>query len=91
MTYQVVVSRPAQRTLRKLDATVARRVEAAIEGLAREPYPRGVTPLRGYPGVFRLRVGDYRVLYEVADSELIVYVLQVAHRRESYRRPPGVS
>lgn len=51
MTYQVV-SRPAQRTLRKLDATVARRVEAAIEGLTREPYPRGVTPLRATRGCF---------------------------------------
>ena len=85
MSYRVVVERDAQCALRKLDATVARRIEAAIEALADHPYPPHARALTGRPGVLRTRVGDYRILYEVANEALIVYVIRVAHRRESYR------
>lgn len=85
MTYHIVIERGAQRTLRKLDAVARRRVVSAIDALAANPRPAGCCALTGYPGVYRLRVGEYRIVYDTHDSEVIVYVIRVGHRREVYR------
>ncbi|GAA3975592.1 hypothetical protein GCM10022630_17440 [Thermobifida alba] len=61
---------------------MARRVHAAVLALAREPRPSGCRQLSGCPGIWRIRVGEYRVVYSVDDGELVVLALRVAHRRE---------
>ena len=61
------------------------RIAAAIEALAGDPRPSGVTKLRGPEAFYRIRVGDYRVVYAIEDDGLLVLVVRVAHRREVYR------
>ena len=54
--------------------------------LATDPYPRGTRKLLGYDDVFRIRIGQYRVLYSVSEATVIVVVLKIGHRRDVYRR-----
>lgn len=79
------VSRSAERQLRKLSRTDQARVAQAMLALADDPFPKGARKLLGYRDVFRIRVGPYRVLYSVSETELIVVVLKVGHRRGVYR------
>jgi mRNA interferase RelE/StbE len=85
MSYQIQVAPAAVRQLRKLDPSARRRVQAAIELLAENPRPVGARKLVGGQGEWRVRTGDYRVVYEVHDQILLVLVLAVGHRREIYR------
>lgn len=80
--YAVEYDPRAVKELSKLDKTVARRIFTAIDALAAEPRPAGCRALTGYPGLWRIRVGDYRVVYPIKDAELIVLALRVAHRRQ---------
>jgi mRNA interferase RelE/StbE len=86
MTYQVALAPAAARQLRKFDPQVRRRVQAAIELLATEPRPPAATRLVGGAGEWRVRTGEYRIVYEIEDERLIVLVLSVGHRREIYQR-----
>lgn len=83
--YRVELRPAAVRALRKLDPAARRRVQGAIALLARDPRPPGARPLHGRPGL-RVRAGDYRILYTVADDVLLVVVVTVGHRRDVYAR-----
>ncbi len=85
MTYEVQLTSAAQRELKKLDPNARRTVQAALELLAETPRPPKATQLVGGAGAWRVRVGDYRIIYEIRDRQLIVLVLKVGHRREVYR------
>ena len=85
MTYRIEVAPGAVRQLRKLDPPTRRRIQAAIELLATEPRPPGAKKLVGGEREWRVRTGDYRVVYEIHDDALVVLVLAVGHRREVYR------
>ncbi|MDP9484766.1 MAG: type II toxin-antitoxin system RelE/ParE family toxin [Actinomycetota bacterium] len=83
-SYRIRVERTAAKALaRRIRREDAERIRRAIDGLAADPLPQSIE-LRGREGR-RLRVGDYRVLYEVDDDELVVTVLGVGHRRDVYR------
>ncbi|MGH3517597.1 MAG: type II toxin-antitoxin system RelE family toxin [Haloechinothrix sp.] len=75
----------AARAIRKLPRDVAARIKTATEGLRDDPRPHGVRALVGQQGLLRIRVGDYRVLYEIHDDELVILVVRVAHRSTVYR------
>lgn len=75
----------AVKELKKLDKLIARRIIRAIAELADDPRPRGTRPLTGFPDLWRLRVGDYRVIYTIRDAELLVLALRIAHRSAVYR------
>lgn len=83
--YQVEIVGAAKRQLRKLSKENQRRVLDAIEKLGQNPRPHGYKQLEARENLFRVRVGDYRVIYEIRDAILFVYVLTIAHRREVYR------
>ncbi|SNS99632.1 mRNA interferase RelE/StbE [Micrococcales bacterium KH10] len=85
MTYRISVSRDVAKTLRRIHPQEVRRLKAAITALAEDPRPAGCVELKGGAGELRIRVGDYRVVYEVIDDELVILVLRVGHRREVYR------
>ena len=85
MSYSIRYVSSAAKTLRKLDKPVARRLLAAIGQLAEDPRPQGSIQLKGGGGELRIRVGDYRIIYDVYDEELLVLVLHLGHRREVYR------
>lgn len=85
--YDVQVDRAAAKLLRKLDRPIQARLVAAIATLAVDPRPAGVVALAGHPGLLRVRVGDYRVVYTVDDGFLVVLVVLVVHlghRRDVY-------
>ena len=82
MTYRVEVGPAAVRQLRKLDRPAQRRLQAAIELLAVEPRPSAAKKLVGGNGEWRVRTGDYRIVYEIHDNVLLVLVVAVGHRRE---------
>ncbi len=83
--YRIEVSPAAARQLRKLDPAARRRVQAAVELLAEEPRPARAKKLMGGDGEWRVRTGDFRIVYEIKDHVLLVLVLAVGHRREVYR------
>ncbi len=83
--YRIELRPAAVRALRKLDPPTARRVHGAIALLASDPRPPASRPLKGRPGR-RVRVGDYRIIYTVADDVLLVVVVTLGHRREVYDR-----
>lgn len=82
--YTIQVERAAAKLLRKLDRPVQARLVAAIAALAAQPRPTGVTALTGHPGLLRIRVGTYRIVYTVRDQELIVLVVHLGHRSDVY-------
>lgn len=83
--HRVRIAPAAERQLRTLDSAARARVAAAIDLLAETPRPPGAKKLVGGDGEWRVRTGDYRVVYEIHDRVLVVVVVRVAHRREVYR------
>ena len=86
MTYRIEVAPAAVRQLRKLDPAARRRVQAAIELLADQPRPSAATKLVGGDREWRVRTGDYRIVYEVHDAVLLVLVVAVVHLRDISQR-----
>jgi mRNA interferase RelE/StbE len=85
MTYRIEVKPQAEKALAKIPNPHRRRIAKAIDALARTPRPEGSTKLTGADDAYRIRIGDYRVVYEIADKVLIVYIIRVAHRKDVYR------
>jgi len=83
--YEVRLQPAATREYRRLQGSLRDRIRAAIDALAADPRPVRVVKLAGRDD-YRIRVGDYRVVYAVVDSERLVLVARIAHRREVYRR-----
>ncbi len=86
MSYTVKVSRPAEKFLRGLtDKKLYQRLRETIDVLKENPRPVDCTKLQGEDELYRVRVGDYRIVYQIQDRQLIVLVVQIGHRREIYR------
>ncbi len=83
--YAISYERAAAKELSKLDKQTARRIIRSINDLRQNPHPPGCRQLVGYDRLWRIRVGDYRVVYFVDGDTLIVLIVRVAHRREVYR------
>ncbi|HZK35479.1 MAG TPA: type II toxin-antitoxin system RelE/ParE family toxin [Aeromicrobium sp.] len=88
MSYSIEILRAADKFLDKLSQqqpSDAEAIEVAIDGLGDVPRPRGCKPLKGYSGIWRIRVGDYRVCYQVDDGELLVLVITISTRDDVYK------
>ncbi|MCX7009022.1 MAG: type II toxin-antitoxin system RelE/ParE family toxin [Kiritimatiellaeota bacterium] len=85
MTYRVGITETAKRELEKLDPPLQRRLRTAMTALAENPRPPGAIMLHGEREHWRIRVGDWRIIYTIEDDRLMVIVLQLGHRREIYR------
>lgn len=83
--YQVLVERSAEKDLKKLSSEVRPRAVAAMQALAKNPRPSGSRKLAGTENDWRIRVGDYRIIYEIADAIRIVRINPVRHRGDAYR------
>lgn len=83
--YSITFARSARKELDRLPANLAERVLDKIEALSENPRPAGVTKLKGQRNLWRLRAGDYRVVYAIDDATKAVDVSIIRHRREVYR------
>lgn len=84
-SYEIEISRSAEKQLKKLPRRDQEHIVQAILPLARDPLPRGSRKLSGYDDVFRIRVGHYRILYSVSSGKLVIIILKIGHRRGVYR------
>jgi mRNA interferase RelE/StbE len=82
--YRIEFRPAALRELRKIDRSTQPRIQGAISLLAKDPRPPASRPLRGREG-YRLRVGDYRILYTINDGVLLIVVVTIGHRRDVYQ------
>jgi mRNA interferase RelE/StbE len=85
MAYAIQFKPAAVRQPEKLPRPIRNRVALKIDNLRDDPFPAGCKKLSGLPDTWRIRVGDYRVIYQVQQGILLVLVLTVGHRREVYR------
>lgn len=83
--FQIVFKPSAERELRKLPQKIIVKASRMIEELARNPYPPYISKLMG-ENTYRMRVGDYRILYTINKIEKIVYIKRVKHRKDVYRK-----
>jgi mRNA interferase RelE/StbE len=84
--FSIEWKKSARKELRKLDKDVISRILGIIEGLIKNPYPRGSRKLSGSSHTYRIRVGDYRIVYSVLSSVLTIEIIRIGHRKEIYRR-----
>jgi mRNA interferase RelE/StbE len=85
MTYQTIIPKAVQKQILALPVEIAVRINAAILALEDDPRPDGVVKMKGGDRIYRIRVGDYRVMYKIDDEQLVILVVRCKHRREVYR------
>ncbi len=85
-SYRIQLLKSADRDIRKIDKQQIKRILSAIRALSDEPFPTQHRKLRGSESSFRLRVGDYRVIYEVDKGKEIIEIFYVRHRKDAYRK-----
>lgn len=83
-SYTLKITRKAVKALKKIHPVHRERINEAIDELVEDPRPPGVRKLSGTDQTWRIRIGDYRVIYDLYDDELVVLVLRVAHRKDAY-------
>jgi mRNA interferase RelE/StbE len=84
--YEVCIEKAAENDLKRLPITTFHRIIPQMGALAENPRPSGCRKLAGSKNDWRIRVGDYRVLYEIDEKTRAVRIMRVRHRREAYRR-----
>ena len=87
MPYAIEFAPPAAKQFRKLRGDIGDRVAARVDALALDPRPHGVEKLAGADNLYRVRVGDFRIVYEIHDRRLIVLVVRIADRKEAHPPP----
>ena len=85
MSYKVEILKGALKQLKKLSPELQERIQVKIDDLAIEPRPNGVKKLKGKENAYRIRVGEYRVIYDIFDDILVVNVVEVGHRSKVYK------
>jgi mRNA interferase RelE/StbE len=83
--YGIRIAESAARSLKKLPPVIQTRIAARIEALANNPYPAGARKMVGEERAYRIRIGDYRVIYEVFEQTILVLILRIGHRKDVYR------
>ncbi|MGI8500275.1 MAG: type II toxin-antitoxin system RelE family toxin [Hassallia sp.] len=86
MSYAIVISKSVQKQIDNLPNDVALRVIEKIQNLASQARPDGIVKLKGSDNEYRIRIGDYRVRYEIDDESQLVQILQCKHRKDVYRK-----
>lgn len=86
LTYKLVYKRSVEKDLRDLNKEDRIRIVGKIIALAKEPFPPSCIKLHGSSNIFRIRCGDYRIIYQIQNEELILLIIKVGHRQEVYRK-----
>ncbi|MDI3463545.1 MAG: addiction module toxin, RelE/StbE family [Nitrospira sp.] len=85
MAYSILLAPPAERHLKFLTDFVQKRIVKRLKSLRENPRPQGVKKLAGEEDLYRIREGDYRIIYTIQDKEFIVLVVKIGNRKEVYR------
>jgi mRNA interferase RelE/StbE len=85
MAFRIEWKKSTRKDLRKLPSATVDKIIAAVEGLAENPFPHGVEKLSGSEHAYRIRLGDYRIVYEVVAESKLVEIQRVRHRKDVYR------
>jgi mRNA interferase RelE/StbE len=85
MSYELLIERRAEKDLKKLDSSLFSIIVEKIKSLSENPHPPGSRKLSGSQNDWRIRIGDYRVLYEIDNRARAIKIMRVKHRREVYR------
>ena len=85
MAYSILLAPPAERQLTSLTDSVQKRIIKRLRSLRENPRPQGVKKLAGEGDLYRIREGEYRIIYTIQDKELIVLVVKIGNRKEVYR------
>jgi len=85
LEYAITFARPARKELESLDRPLVDRILPVIESLTQNPRPAKCKKLSGVQNRWRIRIGDYRVVYQIFDDDKVVDIVAVRHRREAYR------
>jgi len=85
MVYSVVLKKSVEKDLKKLPRKIIPRIISKIEELSLNPYPRDSTKIKDAERTYRVRVGDYRIIYQVDNDKKIVTVIYVRHRKDAYK------
>ncbi len=85
MAYSILLAPPAERQLRSLSPAIQKRLVKRMKTLQHDPRPQGVKKLVGEDDLYRIREGDFRIIYTIQDKKLIVLVLKIGDRKEVYR------
>ncbi len=85
MTYRIEFVKQAAKQLKSLSTEEQQRIKIKIDALANLPRPDGVVKLAGEDNLYRIRVGNYRIIYSIQDNQLLVIVLKIGHRRDVYQ------
>jgi mRNA interferase RelE/StbE len=88
VAYTIEVAPTAERQIKALPKSIRTQIGRRIDQLAADPRPHGVEKIAGEDNLYRVRSGDYRILYEINDQELLVLVVKIGDRKEVYRRLP---
>ena len=86
MSYQIEFTRGAIKQLKKKPTNIRERIDLKIQELALEPRPDGVKKLESELSLYRIRLGDYRVVYQIQDNILLINVVKIKHRSDAYRQ-----
>ena len=84
-TYQIEWKKSALRELKRLDRKIVPRIISTVESLSTNPFPSGVRKLQGADNTYRVRIGEYRIVYEIFHARIVIVILRVRHRKEAYR------
>ncbi len=85
MTYQIVFKQSVKKDIRGLPQAVLARIQDVLRSLQEDPFPSGCAKLQGYDDSYRLRIGNYRIIYEVAVQIKILTIIKIGHRKDVYR------
>ncbi|MES2273609.1 MAG: type II toxin-antitoxin system RelE/ParE family toxin [Chlamydiota bacterium] len=85
MTYKIEFTKAAEKSLADIPRADLKKLAKKIDKLASNPFPEGSEKLKGCDNLFRIRQGDYRILYSVCSGKLLVLIVKIGHRREVYR------
>lgn len=85
MIYKIEFTRPAEKQLSDLPRNELKKISKRIDKLAVNPFPPGYEKMKGEDDLYRIRQGDYRILYAVFEKKLLILIVKIGHRREVYR------
>ncbi len=86
MKYTIAFLSSVKKDMRRIPVIAVEKIQHALRSLQEDPFPMGVQPIHGYEHTYRIRVGQYRIVYEVAMSVRIITVVRIGHRKDVYRR-----